>query len=121
MRQAIIALLLALTLTLGLSGCTDKTQSGNNGSTTQNGTSDNGGSNYGTNDNNGTNYNNGTNNGSNYNGGTNNGSDNGSIGSDLKRETEDLLRGRSYDEMLRNGRVNDTDGFLTDGENHVSR
>ena len=33
---------------------------------------------------------------------------------------DDLLRGRSYEEMLRNGRVHDTDGFLTDGENSVT-
>lgn len=117
MRQAVIALLLALTLALGLSGCTDKTKSstGDNGSGSSK--SYNSSSDYGTNDNNGTNYNNGTNNGSNYNGSA----DHGSVGSDLKEETEDLLRGRSYDEMLRNGRVNDTDGILTDGENHVSR
>ena len=112
MRQAIITLLLALTLVLGISGCTDNKDTNTN-SKARNYDS----YNYGTNDNNGTNYNNGTNKDSNYNYST---KDN-SAGSELKRETEDLLRGRSYDEMLRNGRVNDTDGFLTDGENHVSR
>ena len=31
------------------------------------------------------------------------------------------MRGRSYEEMLRNGRVGDTDGILTDGENYTSQ
>ena len=110
MRQALITLLLALTLVLGLSGCTDNKDTKTN-SKTRNYTD----YNYGTNDNNGTNYNNGTS--KNYNYDTNN----NSVGSELKRETEDLLRGRSYDEMLRNGRINDTDGILTDGENPISR
>ena len=109
MRQALITLLLALTLVLGLSGCTD-----NKDAKTNNKTHSYNDYNYGTSDNNGTNYNNGTN--KSYNNGTNN-----RVGSELKRETEDLLRGRSYDEMLRNGRVNDTDGILTDGENSISR
>ena len=112
MRQAIITLLLALALVLGLSGCTDnKDTSTNSKARSYNDY------NYGTNDRNGTNYNNGTNKNNNYNYDTNN----NSAGSELKRETEDLLRGRSYDEMLRNGRINDTDGILTDGENSISR
>ena len=109
MRQAIITLLPALTLVLGLSGCSDDKDTNTNSKTRN--YSD---YNYGTNDRNGTNYNNGTN--KNYNNDTNN-----SVGGALKRETEDLLRGRSYDEMLRNGRVNDSDGILTDGENPISR
>ena len=121
MRQTITALLLALVLALGLSGCTSKKDSGMNSGTTNNGSSYNDGNtsngtmNGGTNSD--TNYNNGSNhNGTNYDNGTDD-----SSGNSLMDETEDLLRGRSYEEMLRNGRVNDTDGDLTDGENSTSR
>ena len=129
MKQTITALLLALALMLGLSGCTSKKNSGNNGdtpsnSTTQNGTTNNGNTNNGT-----------------MNGGTNSGDGNttqpgnnsrlyngygsyaqpGSNGSTSSDSFDDFMAGRSYDEMLRNGRVHDTDGILTDGENSVSR
>ena len=126
MKQTITALLLALALVLGLSGCTAKKDSGtdkNNNDTTQNGTN-NGNTNNGT-------LNGGTNNGEGNNGTT----DNNSVGSrsydsyaqpgvngpTSSDSVNDLMRGRSYEEMLRNGRVNDTDGFLNDGENSVSQ
>ena len=136
MKQAITALLLALTLVLGLSGCTDKNGNGN-----ANGGNDNDilGDNTlddGSNIDDGTarSYNGTTGSyGSSYNGGySSDGSysyDNGygsdgsysyNNGNNIMDDTEDLLRGRSYEEMLRDGRVNDTDGDLTDGENHSS-
>ena len=131
MKQTITALLLALALVLGLSGCTarkdNQSDKGNNG-TTQNGTMNNG-------TNNGT-MNGGTNSGDAGNGTMNNGTANnnnaasrsynsyaqpGVNGPTSSDSVNDLLRGRSYEEMLRNGRVHDTDGFLTDGENSVSQ
>lgn len=40
------------------------------------------------------------------------------LGDDLKDGVEDLEdSGTSYDQMVRNGSVHDTDGVLTDGEN----
>ena len=130
MKQTITALLLALALVLGLSGCTarkdnqsDKDSSG----TTQNGTMNNGANNGNTN--------NGTQNGGTNSGDANNGTANnntrsrsynsyaqpGVNGPTSSDSVDDLLRGRSYEEMLRNGRVHDTDGILTDGENSVSQ
>ena len=136
MKQTITALLLALALVLGLSGCTarkdNQSDKGNNG-TTQNGTMNNGANNGNTN--NGT-QNGGTNSGDAGNGTMNNGTANnnnaasrsynsyaqpGVNGPTSSDSVNDLLRGRSYEEMLRNGRVHDTDGFLTDGENSVSQ
>ena len=127
MRQTLTALLLALTLVLCLTGCTRKDNSSS-------GTADNGTTNNGTT--NGTNE--GTTNTGTMNGGTNsgdgstgNGTDssarshydtyarpgsNGATGSD----SYDMLPGRSYEQMLRDGRVHDSDGFLTDGENSVT-
>ena len=120
MRQTLTALLLALTLTLSLTGCTRK----DNGSTT---TPDNGTANNGT-TNNGT-VNGGTNSGD---GSVGNGSDSsarhygdgsyarpGSNGA-TSSDSYDTLPGRSYEQMLRDGRVHDSDGFLTDGENSVT-
>lgn len=119
MRQTLTALLLALTLALCLTGCTRK----DNGSTDL---PDNSTANHGT-TNNGT-MNGGTNSGD---GSPGNGTDssarshygtyaqpgsNGATGSD----SYDLLPGRSYEQMLRDGRVHDSDGFLTDGENSVT-
>ena len=127
MRQTLTALLLALTLALCLTGCTRKDNSSSG--TADNGTTNNGttnGTNEGT-TNNGT-MNGGTNSGD---GSTGNGTDssarshygtyarpgsNGADGSD----SYDLLPGRSYEQMLRDGRVHDSDGFLTDGENSVT-
>ena len=131
MKQTITALLLALALVLGLSGCTarkDNQSDKDNNGTTQNGTMNNG-------TNNGT-MNGGTNSGDAGNGTMNNGTANnnnaasrsynsyaqpGVNGPTSSDSVNDLLRGRSYEEMLRNGRVHDTDGFLTDGENSVSQ
>lgn len=40
------------------------------------------------------------------------------LGDDLERGVDDLTdSGTSYDQMVRNGSVHDTDGDLTDGEN----
>ena len=131
MKRTMTALLLALTLVLGLSGCTAKKDNSTNGSTPNNGTMDNGNTNNGT-QNGGTNTNDGT-----VNGGTNNGtarrygdyysdSDyavpgyNGPTSSDSYTDYDRLMRGYSYEDMLRNGRVTDTDGFLTDEENSVT-
>ena len=131
MKQTITALLLALALVLGLSGCTarkDNQSDKDNNGTTQNGTN-NGNTNNGT-------QNGGTNSGDAGNGTMNNGTANnnnaasrsynsyaqpGVNGPTSSDSVNDLLRGRSYEEMLRNGRVHDTDGFLTDGENSVSQ
>lgn len=137
MKQTITALLLALTLTLGLSGCTSKKDNGSNqgddpsNSTTQNGSNTsngtmNGGTNSGSNGSNGS-----------SNGGSGNGTDNGTTPSDGSRSYysygqpgsndatnsesgNDFLRGYSYEQMLRNGRVRDTNGILTDGESSVT-
>lgn len=137
MRQVTLALLLALTLMLGLSGCTDRNGSGNDNDilgndTTQNdsnvdqgttnGTTNNGttnsttpsnGSRSGTDNQYGTNGQYGTN--SQY--GTN-----GQYGTNSQYGTDDnsLFQGRSYEDMLRDGYVHDTDGYLDDGENSVS-
>jgi len=135
MKQTITALLLALALVLGLSGCTAKKNNGtdkNNNDTTQNGTMHNdaqNGTNNG-NTNNGT-LNGGTNSGEGNNGTTDNNvagsrsydsyAQPGVNGPTSSDSVNDLMRGRSYEEMLRNGRVNDTDGFLNDGENSVSQ
>ena len=144
MKRTITALLLTLTMLLGLSGCTSKKDDSNtnvpdnhttqNGSTTDNYAPNNGVPNNG-NTNNGT-QNGGTNSGDAGNGTMNNGTANnnnaasrsynsyaqpGVNGPTSSDSVNDLLRGRSYEEMLRNGRVHDTDGFLTDGENSVSQ
>lgn len=147
MKKNITALFLALTLVLGLTGCTAKKDNGSanndNNGTAQNGMTDNG-TNNGSTNNGGTNNGN-TNNGT-MNGGTNssdgtqnngsttnpangsrsyNGYDSyalpGSNGPTSSDSYNDLMRGRSYEEMLRNGRVGDTDGILTDGENYTSQ
>ena len=126
MRQTLTALLLALTLALSLTGCTRKDNS--NTDLPNNGTANNGTANNGT-----------TNNGT-VNGGTNSGDgtiDNGTDPSARNRygdgsyarpgsngatssDSYDTLPGRSYEQMLRDGRVHDSDGFLTDGENSVT-
>ena len=123
MKRILTALLLVLTLTLALSGCTRKdTGSSGNHSNSQNGTANNGGTmNDGATDNSGTSdlpsgasrY------GSDY--GYDAYAQPGSNGSTSSDSTDDFITGRSYDEMLLNGRVRDTDGILTDGENSVSR
>ena len=126
MKQTITALLLALTLTLGLGGCTSKKDNGSNqGDDPNNSTTQNGG-----------NTSNGTMNGG-TNSGSGNGTDSGTTPSDGSRSyysygqpgsngatdsesSNDFLRGYSYEQMLRNGRVRDTNGILTDGESSVT-
>lgn len=130
MKQTISALLLALTLLLGLTGCTAKKDNGSNdnGILGDNSTQNGGNVDNGTNNGNGTINGNGSLNGNTgngtMNGGTNNsnGTTNGSTnnGSANNNDGEGILQGRSYEEMLRNGRVHDEDGILTDGENSVS-
>ena len=124
MKRTMTALLLALALVLSLSGCTSKKDTGSNG-TANNGTAnnDNGNTNNGT-------VNGGTNSGENSTAqpGNNNrlynGYDSyaqpGSNGSTSSDFADDFMAGRSYEDMLRNGRVHDRDGILTDGENSVS-
>ena len=124
MKQTITALLLALALVLSLSGCTSRKDNGSDNDTSQNGITDNGNTNNGT-----------------MNGGANSGDNNavnpgnssrgydyygnyaqpGSNGATSSDDVDDFMAGRSYKDMLRNGRVRDTDGILTDGENSVSR
>ena len=127
MKQTITALLLALTMLFSLTGCTRKDNVNN--STTGNGTTST--PNSGTNNNTGNNgsSNEGNTNNGTMNGGTNNGTDNnssingGSNSADSHSRSsgsDDLFGGRSYDQMLRDGRVRDSDGFLTDGENSVT-
>lgn len=121
MKQTLTALLLALTLTLSLTGCTRKDNSSTD--LPDNGTANNGTTNNGT-----------------MNGGTNSGDDSVGNGSDssarnhygdggyarpgsngaTSSDSYDTLPGRSYEQMLRDGRVHDSDGFLTDGENSVT-
>ena len=117
MKQTLMALLLALTMLLGLTGCTNKKDNGTKDDTLGNNTLQNdSGMNNGANNGN-------TNNGT-ANGGTNsdtNNSTNGSTNNATARSGNDGFMGsRSYDQMLRDGRVHDTDGDLTDGENSVS-
>ena len=132
MRQTLTALLLALTLALCLTGCTRK----DNGSTDL---PDNSTANHGTTNHNDTvNGGNGTTNNGTMNGGTNSGDGSTGNGTDSSARSHygtyarpgsngadgsdsyDLLPGRSYEQMLRDGRVHDSDGFLTDGENSVT-
>lgn len=120
MRQTLTALLLALTLTLSLTGCTRKDNSStdlpDNG-TANNSTTNNGTMNGGTNSGDGSVGNGSDSSARNYGGGSyaRPGS-NGATSSD----SYDTLPGRSYEQMLRDGRVHDSDGFLTDGENSVT-
>ena len=105
MKRTFTALLLALVLTLSLSGCRAKKDNGSNNGT-MNGTNHNSGvTDGGTTDNSGTSdlpsgasrY------GSDY--GTY--AQPGSNGSTSSDSADDFIAGRSYDEMLRNGRVRD--------------
>ena len=109
MKQTLMALLLALTMLLGLTGCTGKKDNGTKDDILGDNTLQN---------NSGMNNNGNTNNGT-ANGGTN--SDTNSTNNGTARSGNDGFMGsRSYDQMLRDGRVRDTDGDLTDGENSVS-
>ncbi len=111
MKRTILSLVLAMALMLGLSGCTtDKNTSADRNDTTQNSDTRNGDT-----------FNNGSaNNPANGNRSYN---DYGSYatpgynGSTSSDSYDSLMQGRSYEDMLRNGRVHDTDGILTDGEN----
>ena len=111
MKQTLTALLLALTLTLSLTGCTRKDNSSTD-------LPDNGTMNGGTNSGDGS-VGNGSDSSarSHYgDGGYARPGSNGATSSD----SYDTLPGRSYEQMLRDGRVHDSDGFLTDGENSVT-
>ena len=129
MKRILTALLLVLTLTLALSGCTRKDNGSNdNPNNSQNGTPNNGGTaNNGGTMNDGATDNSGTSDlpsgasryGSGY--GYDAYAQPGSNGSTSSDSADDFITGRSYDEMLRNGRVRDTDGILADGENSTSR
>ena len=113
MGKNLTALALAALLVLGLSGCS----SGNNVTTDRSyGTR----STYGTDDTYGT-YDNGTN-GYGYNDSGRSRGVTGDIGNGIDNAMDglnDTLTGdsRRYQEMLENGRVHDTDGYLLDGEN----
>ena len=115
MKRTIFALALAMMLIVGLSGCTaNKNKTADRSDATQNSGTQNGDT-----------FNNGsTNNPANGNRSYDNYGSyaapgyNGSTSSD---SYDDLMNGQSYEEMLRNGRVHDTDGFLNDGENHHSQ
>ena len=107
--KKILALLLALTMLLGLTGCTSKKDNGTKDDTLGNNTLQNDGS-----MNNNGNTNNGT-----ANGGTNSDTNNTKNGT-ARSGNDGFMGSRSYDQMLRDGRVRDTDGDLTDGENSVS-
>ena len=130
MKQTLTALLLALTMLFSLTGCTrkddpnDSMNNGGNSGTTNNGTVNNGVGNNGTvndgNTNNGT-MNGGTNTGDNSSAANNDTGSNNSTGSRSRSSgSDDLFGGRSYDQMLRDGQVHDSDGFLADGENSRS-
>lgn len=118
MKRTVFALLLAFVLMFSLGGCTrDKNNSGTgnpgSNSTTNSGTADNDTTNNGTN-------NGGTNSGSSTTDGSNGGkSRSGSNG--MTNSADDLLPGRSYEEMLRNGRVTDGDGNLLNDVNRYSK
>lgn len=121
MRQTLTALLLALTLALSLTGCTRKDNSNtdlpNNG-TANNGTTNNGTMNGGTNSGDGT-IGNGSDSSARNRYGDGSYAQPGSNGA-TSSDSYDTLPGRSYEQMLRDGRVHDSDGFLTDGENSVT-
>ena len=91
MKRTMTALLLALTLVLGLSGCTAKKDNGTNGSNTNNGTMDNGNTNNGTMDNGNTS--NGTQNGGTN---TNDGTVNGGTNNDTARRYGDYYSDSDY-------------------------
>ena len=116
MRQTLTALLLALTLALSLTGCTRKDNS--NTDLPNNGTANNGTMNGGTNSGDGT-TGNGTDSSARNRYGSGSYAQPGSNGA-TSSDSYDILPGRSYEQMLRDGRVQDTDGFLTDGENSVT-
>ena len=115
MKKTIFAFVLAMALLVSLNGCTaDKRKTADRNDTTQN---------------------NGTYNADTFNNGSTNNPANGNRsydnygsyaapgynGSTSSDSYDGLMNGRSYEDMLRNGQVNDTDGFLNDGENRTSR
>lgn len=133
MKRTLTALLLVLTMTLAFSGCTrkDAGSSGNQNDSAHNGTVN--GGNGGTADNGSGTMNDGATDNSGtsdlpsgasrygYGYGNNAYAQPGSNGSTSSDSADEFIAGRSFDEMLRNGRVRDTDGILTDGENDADR
>ena len=120
MGKKMTAFALAALLVLGLSGCGSNSNRTNN-TDRSNGTR----STYGTDGS----YNNGSHDNGNQNGDGRGRGIMGELGDgiddamddagDAVRDAGDALTGdsRRYQEMLENGRVNDSDGFLLDGEN----
>ena len=136
-RAAIFAMAAAMILSLAACGNRDNKNQGtaNNGSANSGMTNGSGTNNNGT-TNNGTTNNGTTNNGTTNSGTTNNGGSGRSVGNDLgraadgvgdavedlwddgRRAVDDLTHSTSsFQRMLDNARVHDTDGVLTDGEN----
>ena len=140
MKSKFLPLLLTLGLLCAVTGCgRDNTAPDNNGTgngvvndnTVQGedpilgGNTDNGvnnGTTNGNGTNNGTVTDNGTVNGGLNNDGTgpNGTTANGTANNGAGATGRSVIRPASYDQMLRNARVHDTDGILTDGENAVT-
>ena len=135
MKQKIGVFLLSALLVLSLSACGERggavgdnnipvddyatTNKGYNNGTNDNNTTD--GSNRGTDTRRGVLEPDGGTNGTGANGspsrGNNPGADNSIVGRNNTDEGLFNTNGTSYEQMVRNGMVNDTDGDLTDGEN----
>lgn len=112
MKRTTLALLLALTFMVSLVGCGRRNPADNSGMTGNN------------NPNNGSAYNGGA-----YDGNTNNGTMNGGTNSDTNNGTmngntnngEGMLQGRSFQEMLEDGRITDDDGDLRNDRDSANR
>lgn len=142
MKSKFLPLLLALGLLCAVTGCgRDNTVPDNNGTgngvmndntvqgedpilggNADNGTANGNGTNNGTVADNGTVNENDTVNGGLNNDGTgpNGTTANGTANNGAGATGRSVIRPASYDQMLRNARVHDTDGILTDGENAVT-
>lgn len=124
MRRSLALLFTSLLLVFALTACggdkrNDGVNDGVNNATGNNGVTDNGVLDNGTAGNNATN-------------GLNNGTGQGTLDSGVPGDPvlgdgvadganpQSAVRGATYGQMLRNGRVHDTDGFLNDYENAVT-